>query len=96
MLKRDYRIVTDRVIRDGKKYYDVIKAESGGGKAQLLGANPLMIKFGMFLNEHNPDLEAKLNNSLAAVSGYKSTQENILKAEDLKEAILWQQRLKKL
>lgn len=92
LLERDYNIVYDRVISDGKKYYDVIKAAYGGGKDRLRDIKELELKFGMFLGVKNDALLRRLESMLKAVKTYPATEENKTKEQEIKEAIKCQLR----
>ena len=94
LLERDYRIVYDRVIFDGK-YYDIIKAERGGGLKQSKSVTPVMLNYGIYVGEHNPALCDKLNCLLNAVNAYPKTPQNELKSELIKEALRCQSVLNK-
>lgn len=96
LLSRDYKIVDDKLIKDGGKYYDVIKAVKGGGIKQLEKTKTVQLAFGMFLSEYNEVLAERLNGLYDTVLAYPPTAENRLKADEIKEAILWQLRLEKL
>ena len=92
LLTRDYAIVYDRVVQDGGKFYDVIKATRGGGHAQGAETSVLQLRFGMFLQEKNAALYEKLRAREKALRSYPSTEENARKLSEIEEAILWQLR----
>lgn len=92
LLHADYAVTDDAVLRDGRKYYDVIRAKRGGGKAQLAAAHPLQLQFGMFLHIRNDCLLRRLTEWRAALETYPPTRENIRKLQNVKEAISWQLR----
>lgn len=91
LLIRDYKIVEDKVIYDGK-YYDVIKAKLGGGTNQLDSADELQLKYGMNLRQKNEDLKNRLEAMLASVTKFPQTEENACKRKEIEEALLWQSR----
>lgn len=92
LLERDYDIVYDRVIKDGKKFYDILKATRGGGLARLAHTQNIQLTYGMFIQEHNDALVEKLRNLQTAIQSYPRTDENVRKSEEIKETLAWQQR----
>lgn len=92
LLRRDYDIVFDRVVRCGKKFYDCIKATRGGGNARLAQAKAVQLAYGMFLHEKNDALLEKLHTLEKAFASYPPTEENERTRAEIKEAIQWQLR----
>lgn len=85
---KDYRIVYDRVIRDGK-FYDVIKAERGGADVP----DEIRCRYGTFaLTEKNDALVCKLGSELAARQKYPAREDNLHRIKEIEEVLEWQQR----
>lgn len=86
LLERDYCIVYDKVISDGK-YYDIIQAERGGGLKQSKYVTPVMLNYGIYVSEHNDALCDKLTDLLSTVSQYPENPQNKQKIQLIKEAL---------
>ena len=87
LLGRGYEITYDRVIKDRRKYYDVIKAaRTCVSAAERI--DPLRLEFGMFYDgEGNEALFERLEKMLGAFEKYPSTAENVRKKDAIKEAL---------
>ena len=91
LLSRDYDIVYDEVIFDGK-FYDVIKATRGGGLRRLESVDEIKLEYGIYADRISPALKAKAEKLLAAVCCYPMNAQNAEKERKLKEVLKWQSR----
>lgn len=87
LFARGYKITYDKVVKDKKKFYDVIKAVKSD-EAILAEADPLRMEFGVFYDgDGNEALYERLENMLNALAQYPPTAENKLKADAIKEVL---------
>ena len=91
LIKRDYDIVYDEVISDGK-FYDIIKATRGGGLKLLKSIDETRLEYGIYADRYNPALKEKAEKLFAAVSGYPASDANAQRLQKLKEVLKWQSR----
>ena len=91
LLSRDYDIVYDEVLKDGK-FYDVIKATLGGGLLRLKEVNEIKLQYGIYADRYNPALKEKAEKLLTLLAGYPKNSENERKTDELKEVLKWQSR----
>lgn len=91
LLERDYDIVRDEVLRDGK-FYDVIKATRGGGLAKLKSLNEVKLEYGVYADRPNIALREKAERLLSMIESYPHSEENARKTQELKEVLKWQSR----
>ncbi len=91
LLMRDYDIVFDRVIKDGK-FYDVIKAVRSGGKEKLQTLSSAELTHGVFARERCAALEEKLRGVYARLCRYPQSEENRRKLQETKEVLSWQSK----
>ena len=91
LLCRDYDIVYDEVLFDGK-FYDVIKAVRGGGLTRLEKTDEVRLEYGIYADRYNPALKEKAEKLLEMISHYPCSSENERKTVALKEVLKWQSR----
>lgn len=97
LLRRGYGITFDRVIADGGKYYDILRAEKQKQDATddvpaSDTAQAVRLRFGMFADKQNDALREKLLRLRAAYRTYPPTEENVRILQETEEALRWQQR----
>lgn len=90
LLTRDYDIICDKTLKDGRKYYDIIKAVRGGGKKRLERTDGLMLEYGMFVRERNGVMLERLQKTYAALLAYPPTEKNAAKVREIEEVLKWQ------
>ena len=92
LLMRDYAVTTDTIVRDGRKFYTVLKATLGGGREQYAAAQDVQLQYGMFLHERDDTVAEYIRRQIHILSAYPQTQENIQKLRLSEEALQWQLR----
>lgn len=80
-----YKIVSDKVIMDGGKFYDCIKAVPG-----LETLSELQYIWGAFCFSAQAELALRLDFEQEKTLGYAKTQANLLKLQNIKEVKKWQ------
>lgn len=80
-----YAIVKDFVVKDGKRYYDILKAVPGN-----CSIDENQIEYGAFCYEKQPILKERLEYLYKKLIAYPDTEENIKKIKMITELLNWQ------
>lgn len=80
-----YVIEKDFVIKDGKRFYDFIRAKRG-----KIEFDRRQLEYGVFCYTKQPVLKEKLEFLLRKISAYPPTKDNINKINTITELLTWQ------
>ena len=83
--KSGYEIVRDEVVKDGRKFYDIICAR--GGRQTL---DETQLKEGVFYKTPSPARRERLERKLVFFSTLPPTESNLQTIYHIKEALKWQ------
>lgn len=81
LTRSGYKITEDEVVKEGKRYYDVIKLSPG---SQDL--SDLQCEFGVFFGRGTPEFVERLQRDKQNLLSYKNTPQNLYKLELIRRA----------
>jgi len=85
LTENGYAITNDLIACEGRRFYEVIKTQSGPDKL-----DDLQLEYGKFYTQKNGLLKQKLEQRLSSLKSFKQTPENQRVINEITEVLKWQ------